>query len=360
MKKAMSLVALLGASALVLAGCSGSPETGDSSSSEKPFAGQSITINSFGGDYEATLKKAVIEPFEKETGAKVNVVTAYSADALAQLTAQKDKPQLDVVTFSGGQEIVAAKNGLLDPIKAADITNADELVPSALEGVERGNGEGPVIQIAPMGLIYNTDTVKEAPTSWKAIADKDLAGHVTLTDFSNSYGLLTFLALNAELGGSLDDIQPGLDQVEKLLDSNAAIVTATSPEIQTAFTQRDIWVAPYAQDYAYTLTKAGLNVAFAVPENSPGSFITASVVAGTGNEKLATAFVNYQLRADVQLIWAEDMRYSPTNVTVEIPKAFASEVISGDALAGLVRFDPTVIDAKRAEWVAAWNALIAS
>ncbi|WP_440311854.1 extracellular solute-binding protein [Leucobacter chromiireducens] len=359
MKKAVSLIAMAGAVALALTGCSSgsAPESG---SKDQPFAGQTIVVNSFGGDYEATLQEAVIEPFEAETGAKVEVVTAYSADALAQLTAQKGKPQLDVVTFSGGQEVVAAADGLLAPIAETDIEGAADLVPTALDGVKRGEGEGPVIQIAPMGLIYLKDQVKDAPTSWDAVLDPKFAGHVALTDFSNSYGLLTFLAMNAKLGGSTDDVQPGLDAVGGLLAKNDAVVTATSPEIQQAFTQRDIWLAPYAQDYAYTLTKAGLNVGFTVPENSPASYITANVVAGTGKEDLATAFVNYQLRPEVQLAWADALRYSPTNMTVEIPAEFAEEVIAGEGLTGLVRFDPTEIDAKRAEWVKAWNALVAS
>lgn len=359
MKKAVSLIAMAGAAALVLTGCA-SGSAPEAESGDQAFAGQTIVVNSFGGDYEATLKEAVIKPFEAETGAKVEVVTAYSADALAQLTAQKGKPQLDVVTFSGGQEVVAAADGLLSPIAEGDIAAAGDLVPTALDGVKRGTGEGPVIQIAPMGLITLRDQVKTPPTSWDAIIDPKFAGHVALTDFSNSYGLLTFLALNDTLGGDTDNVQPGLDAVKGMLAKNEAVVTATSPEIQQAFTQRDIWLAPYAQDYAYTLTKAGLEVDFTVPENSPASYITSNVVAETGNEELATEFVNYQLRPEVQLAWAEALRYSPTNLTVEIPKDFADAVLAGDALNGLVRFDPTEIDAKRPEWVKAWNAIVAS
>ena len=68
---------------------------------------KTLTINSFGGAYEEAHRKCVITPFEKETGATVKIVTAYSADAFAQLRAQKTAPQYDVIHFSGGQEIVA-------------------------------------------------------------------------------------------------------------------------------------------------------------------------------------------------------------------------------------------------------------
>ena len=75
------------------------------------FAQAELVINSFGGAYEQAHRKCVIDPFVAATKAKVNIVTAYSADAFAQLRAQKAAPQYDVIHFSGGQEIVAAKEG---------------------------------------------------------------------------------------------------------------------------------------------------------------------------------------------------------------------------------------------------------
>ena len=56
---------------------------------------------------------------------------------------------------------------------------------------------------------------------------------------------------------------PGLDAVTTLLD-RGAIVVSTSPEIQQEFAQNDAWIAPYASDYAYTLTSAGLPQPFSL------------------------------------------------------------------------------------------------
>ncbi len=68
-----------------------------------------LIINSYGGAYEQIHRKLVIEPFMKKYDVDVQVVTAYSADALAQVRAQKASPQFDVIHFSGGQEVVAAR-----------------------------------------------------------------------------------------------------------------------------------------------------------------------------------------------------------------------------------------------------------
>ena len=81
------------------------------------FAETTLVINSFGGAYEKAHLDLVIKPFEQKYNCKVKIITAYSADALARLRAQKNKPQFDIVHFSGGQEAIAAKEGLLVPIK---------------------------------------------------------------------------------------------------------------------------------------------------------------------------------------------------------------------------------------------------
>ena len=321
-------------------------------------AQQTLTINSFGGAYEATHRKAVIEPFEKANNVKVNVVTLYSADALAQLRAQKAAPQFDVLHFSGGQEAVAAREGLLHKIAASELANAAEIYPFALAGLERG--EGVVMQLAVMGLIYHADKVKPAPSSWKDALDPKVRGHLVITDFGNSYGLLSFLMINRTMGGDLDNIQPGLDAMKGVLKD--AVVIKASPEIQQNFAQNDAWLAPYAQDYAFALRKAGFPARFAAPsEGIAGSLITANVVAGRPSTALAIKFVEASLRAEAQAMWAQDLRYSPVNRTTKLDPEIAADVVYGeDAVKKLVVFDPIKIGEKRQGWVDQWNRLVAA
>ena len=321
-------------------------------------AQQTLTINSFGGAYEATHRKAVIEPFEKANNVKVNVVTLYSADALAQLRAQKAAPQFDVLHFSGGQEAVAAREGLLHKIAASELANAAEIYPFALAGLERG--EGVVMQLAVMGLIYHADKVKPAPSSWKDALDPKFRGHLVITDFGNSYGLLSFLMINRTMGGDLDNIQPGLDAMKGVLKD--AVVIKASPEIQQNFAQNDAWLAPYAQDYAFALRKAGFPARFAAPsEGIAGSLITANVVAGRPSTALAIKFVEASLRAEAQAMWAQDLRYSPVNRTTKLDPEIAADVVYGeDAVKKLVVFDPIKIGEKRQGWVDQWNRLVAA
>lgn len=322
-----------------------------------PAMAAELTINSFGGAYEEAHRQCVIEPFEAATGAKVNIVTAYSADAFAQLRAQKDAPQYDVIHFSGGQEIVGANEGLLMPVTEEMVPNLADVYDFAREGIARG--EGPAYQITPVGLVYASDKIP-APTRWADLLNPDYSEHLVLADISNGYGMIALLMLNQIAGGTMDDIQPGLDTVRQLLDQGAVMVS-TSPEIQAEFAQNDAWLAAYASDYAYTLVAAGLDVKF-VPgaEGTPASYITASLVAGRDNVELASQFIDLELSPEAQACFTEALRYTPTNAKTELPPEVAETVVYGaEAAAGLMRFDPMAIEAHRSEWTEAWGKVIA-
>lgn len=315
-----------------------------------------LVVNSYGGPYEAAQRRVLFEPFEKAHDVKIQVVTVYSADMLAQLRAQKDAPQFDIVQFSGGQEILAAREGLLAPIALPALTHAPDLYPFALEGL--AEGRGPVTLVTAMGLIYNEETAPKAPTSWKDLWDPAFADHVVLTDLSNTYGLQSFLMMNRVWGGDMDNWQPGLEKAGEILDGS--VVITSSPEIQQNFAQNDAWIAPFAQDYAHVIRQSGLPVKFVVPsEGSSALYITMSTVAGRPNQDLAQQLIDFSLSPEVQAAMAEEMRYSATNRTTPLPEAIATEVAHGEGLEKLVRFDPTKLVEIAPKMVADWKALIA-
>lgn len=316
-----------------------------------------LVITSFGGSYEAAHRKCAIDAFEQQTGAKVQIVTVYSADALAQLRAQKAAPQIDVVMFSGGQEIVAAAEGLIAPIDEAQLSNAPDLYDFAKANLAKG--EGPVYSVAAVGLLYNSEKAPRAPKEWKDLFDPQFGEHVVVTDISNVWGMLGLLMINQVEGGTLDNIQPGLDAVVKLLDGGASMVSK-SPEIQQQFAQNDAWIAPFSSDYAYTLRAAGLPVKFVQPvDGTPASYITANLVANRPNQELALKLIDAQLSPEAQTCLAEELRYTPTNAKVELAPEVAADVAYGeDSVQTLIRFDPAKIEAHRSAWVEAWNKAI--
>ena len=315
-----------------------------------------LVVNSWGGAYEKLHKELIFEPFEKANNVKIQVVTLYSADTLAQLRAQKDAPQYDVVHFSGGQEVIAAREGLIAPIKPEELTNAPDLYPFALEGLARG--EGPVHLVTAIGLLYNEEKAPKVPTSWKDLWDEAYGDHLVLTDLSNSYGLLGFTMMNQVWGGSLDNTQPGLEKVGALLDRS--VIITSSPEIQQNFAQNDAWLAPFSQDYAHVVRQSGQPVKFVAPEEGmPAVFFTANLVANRPNQEMAKKLIDFSLSPEVQAAFAREMRYSPTNSKTQLDAEVAAEVVYGSEVDSLVRFDPVKLDEIRNTLVEDWKKLIA-
>ncbi len=324
------------------------------------LSAQELVVSSFGGAWTDNHRELVIAPFEKEYGVTVRLVTGYSADIMAQLQAQKDNPQMDVVHFSGGQEAVAAAEGLLAPITEAEVPNLAKLYPIAKEGIAKG--EGPAFSAAAIGILYNSDEIDTPPTSWKDLWDEAYEGNVLLTDISNSYGLLGMLMINKVYGGSLDDIQPGLDKIAELLDDGDEVVRS-STEVRQLFAQGDVLIGPYANDHAYRLKADGAPIVFVTPEEgAAASFLTVNLVKGRpeANKDLALKFIDYSLRPEVMAGWAEAARYSPMSPDSKLPEDVAADVVYGEEqISKLVAFDAAKIGQEKSAWIDAWNKLLA-
>lgn len=318
---------------------------------------RSVTINSWGGVHEAAHVKCWITPFEQETGATVNKVIAYSADALAQIRAQKESPQFDAVIFSGGQEIAAARDGLLAPIDPSKLSNAADL--HAFASGDFAKGVGPAFAMNLVGLNVSESSPRSF-ASWTDLYDPEIGEHLVLTDITHSFGMITVLMLNQIEGGTTDDITPGINAIVKLLD-NGAIMTRTNPEFQQEFGQNEAWVGPQGLDLAFALKRGGLPVSFVRgSEGTPISLNTINMVANRPNEDLTIQLINKAISPEAQECLAAEVLNLPTNSKAVLPDGLAEQVgLTPVNVDELIRFDPEVIDANRAAWTEAFNKAIA-
>lgn len=358
MKKNILFIIVLLISVFV-AGCgssranSSADDSSGESSSEKP---QKLVVTSFGGAIQETQEKYIKE-FEKEYNAEVEVVTLYSADALAKMRAEKNNPSLDVVLFSGGQEKIAKKEDLIMKLDPSLFKNMDNLFSSAKDS----DGYSVTFGYESLGLIYDENKLSNPPTSWNDLWKKDYSGNVGLVDVSNTYGYYFLLATALMEGGSEDNIQPGLDRVKDLIPNTAAVVSA-SPEVGNLFAQEEVVIAPFDSGYAYTFAEQGVPIKFATPkEGGIGIYITANVVKGSQNQELAQKYIDFLLSPEIQTLTAEGGGYSPTNVKTELPSKLKEILPYGeDSFNNLIRLDLEKVNNNRATFTEQWNKLISS
>jgi putative spermidine/putrescine transport system substrate-binding protein len=133
-----------------------------------------------------------ITPFEDETGCQVNVAYADTSDEMVTLMRQGGGSVYDGVSASGDatNRLIAGQDvGAVDPALFPEFENV--IAPLNPDGgtntdhyIVDGNVYGTPYMYGPNFLMYNTEEVSPAPTSWDVTfeADSPYAGSVTAYD----------------------------------------------------------------------------------------------------------------------------------------------------------------------------------
>ncbi|MET9874303.1 ABC transporter substrate-binding protein [Actinacidiphila glaucinigra] len=125
-----------------------------------------------------------VTPFEKETGCQVNTKVAGTSDEMVSLM---KTGQYDAVSASGDASLRLIASGDAAPVNTGLVPNYKDVFPSLK--MQKWNSVNGVAYGVPHGrganlLMYRTDKVSPAPTSWSAVFDKasPYKGHVTAYD----------------------------------------------------------------------------------------------------------------------------------------------------------------------------------
>ncbi|HEX4942463.1 MAG TPA: extracellular solute-binding protein [Actinomycetota bacterium] len=133
-----------------------------------------------------------VTPFEDETGCQVEVTYGDSSDEMVQLMRQGGGSEFDGVSASGDASnrlIAGGDVGAVDPSLFPEMENV--IAPLSPDGgtntdhyVVGDNVFGTPYMYGPNFLMYNTEEVSPAPTSWDVTfeADSPYAGKVTAYD----------------------------------------------------------------------------------------------------------------------------------------------------------------------------------
>ncbi|GAB3403400.1 ABC transporter substrate-binding protein [Flindersiella endophytica] len=353
------------AAALALAACGG-VDTGtssDSTSGDKGDAKQELTVTAFAGPWGELFKKSIVEPFEKQTGAKVNLVYGANAEWLTKLRSAGGKnPPFDVIAFTPDASLPAAKARLLEPLDTSKLSNWKQ-IDTVLAGKSSYDGKqyGVPLTTGSTGLLYRTDKVKTPPKDWNDIFSKEYCGHVALPPLTYNPGLEFFSALVAQNGGTLSD-PAAVDKAFKQLEQLKGCVSANpanAGNVQTVIQNGDAWIVPFWDGRAFAMEQAGDPVGFAYPKSGPVGALTSYFVAsGTSNPELADKFLDVLAAAKNQKPFAEGTWYAAGNDHIQYSKAFKDRIQYGpEVFAKFNWVDYETATPRLNEWQQRWNQI---
>jgi putative spermidine/putrescine transport system substrate-binding protein len=335
-KRLLAVGALVASAALVLAACgSDEGESGSSSSDSPPdyealaelgdFEGQ-VRILAWPGYVEdGSTAKGVdwVTPFEEETGCEVTLTTFGTSDE--SFTKMQSK-EYDVVSASGDASRRLIYAGLVDPYNLDLSVHYDDIFDdlkdkswNTVDGVSYGLPHGRGANL----LMYNTEKVKPAPTSWADTweADSPYAGSVTAYDNAIfiADAALYLKATQPELGienpYALDAEQ--LEAAKDLLIQQKELVGeywSDYTKTLESFVKEDTLIGTTWQVIANFAQAEGAPVEAILPsEGSTGWSDTWMVAHDSPNVNCAYAWTNHVTSPEVQAQIAEWFGEAPAN-----------------------------------------------
>lgn len=319
-------------------------------------ASADVTMATWGGAYGEAFKKHLAEPFEKETGIKVNLVYGNSLSNYQKLVAQKQKPQIDIVTLGSDVGMQGFQEGLFEAVDPKQFPQVNLAKDRGLRYTEDRKLMFLPFFMLSYGILYRTDLVPFEITSWNDLNDPRLRNRVGVSSPRHAGGAF-LLMMNKLAGGSEDNVAPGLAKV-KSLDKNLLLIADGDAQQIQLITQGEVWVQTVVSGAVQNAVEKGLKARYVVPkEGAVGILDVLALVKNAPSSADARKFLQYVLEPQRLKAISDALNVIPTNPDVPVSKKVIEMIGGGseESLGRLVWFDEKAQIQNRARWVEAWD-----
>jgi putative spermidine/putrescine transport system substrate-binding protein len=316
---------------------------------------EELVVGAFGGSFADNVKACHVAAFEKATGATVSLKLGNSSQFAAALRATGGKSDMDIVYIDNSLAAQTHGENLNERIDRTKLKNASDIIPTAW-----GKDDSYVVaMVSATTLVYNPKLVKTPPTSWLDLADPAYAGKYAIGDISGTAGLHYFLAVNKLKGGTLDNVDPGIEAIKPIAKGSAVLYTQAD-QLISLFEREEIAIAPWYPDRAGVAMDKGLSLAVAYPKEGAVGILPAVVLPkGTGKSELAHKFLDQILSAEGQGCFSERAYIGAVNTKVQLSDKLKTIVPYGETLEKAWFIDPEVIAKNSPTWTRRWQREVA-
>lgn len=327
------------------------------SAAPAPASNKEITVAANGGKIEKAIRDVIAPKFREETGIKVNFLSALSGEILSKVELQKNAPQLDVAVYVPLDVQRAVEKDLVEPLDEATVPNM-KLLDSRFVAVDNKGVPAFGLVIAPA---YNTKTFEQngiAPiTSWNDLIRAEYKGKTAYSDIANDWSFTTLYNLAFANGGSLDNMEPGLEKAKELARYSDTFYK-NSTQMMPAMQQGAADVTVMGSYAIADLAESGVPLKMVIPkEGAPLQAFNATVVKNAPHKAEAIQFLNYLISEESQKLISESGFY-PVLQGMEIPEKFQASIgIKGTDK--VYRPDVKKLSEIRAAWMDRWTKEVA-
>lgn len=303
--------------------------TGDAGSDgDGEFAGETLEVMIWSGNYADRFEENIKPMYEEETGTELVVQRGWDEILSEIRAAPEDNPPYDVTITEGWFYHVGRQDDLFEPIREENVPNLEQAMDYYREF--RTTEYGVPVDGAPTTLIYRDDLDFD-PESWDDFA-AEAAADAAGVGIDAGFWVFPMHAAAIGTGGSgageLYD-ESTHDDVRATLDSWPIEGWAESGE--------DIWqlfeagVIDMAQWY-FEQTHYDIQdidgLSHFAPEDNTGFVNHWCVVRGTDRREHAEHFLNFLLDAEVQNEWSQhnpglfcnaDIEYATDELQEQLP-----------------------------------------
>lgn len=323
------------------------------------FSGQTLRMQQWPTGPEAeALKKYVIDPFIKETGANIVVEYGHTSASIAKARAQKDDPQLDLILMDDIGVYTLAREGILEKLDLGRVPNAKDVY----SGYILADGMGVGITTYVATVLYSTKLLPASPTSWNDLWDPKYAGKVVVPPANVSRAYLLALVAARLSGGGIDNLAPAWPKLEKLKPNVHSFLENRALSAE-AFRSGEVAMTVDLVAFWKAHVESGVPIAMADALKEGFFAFTGAaclVKGGKGSRDVAYAFIDKLLSVDAQRGFAEDNWFGPTNRNVKVSeKAAKYMVTSPEQQARAIPLDQLKMLDLRPEIITQWNRIFA-
>jgi putative spermidine/putrescine transport system substrate-binding protein len=292
--------------------------------------GKAIVTTALGGVFEREFRKAVVEPFSKETSVEVKIKLGSPGEWLTNALVNRRRPEIDVLFLPYPENIRAVMEGICEPLVESDIPNLKHVHPAILQQF-KGFGAG--MDYVANAIAYRTDMVDKEPKSWKDLWDPAYKGKLIIPDI-NAIGIWEMLVISARVhGGGEGNMDPALEGI-RALKSNVRKFYKSSVDLQQLLEAGEAGIAAVTpSNRGYDMVDSGKPIKFVIPtEGASIGMVSFHIPKNSPNADISKKFINFALSKKPQEDFANGMNAGPTTTYAVLNEKARSRVPPIDSM----------------------------